>query len=679
MLKKASKKGFTLVELIVTIILLGIVGAIIVYNITSVSKTSKETDYERFIAQVKSAASTYADLNADAFSDLYVNKAFIYLTVEDLIKNGLLDEELENPYTGERIGFSELIKANLDSTTGAVVFEYPVEKQEDETFLVALSDYVVWGEPYDCMQGAGSYNLALSEEDGSLVMLNNAATIKKYDFKCSMPDSFEDLNINGRYAGKRTKTSGSYDIEYSWITSSGTRKSATRTLRVLGQVSPTFKTNYTYTPGTWFEPTYDTNTSTWKYLTYTPFIEGADKTNTTFTIYKKNNLDDNAKKIAVTAQGISDYLDYKVDDGDKTYYLETTVKGHYVKDYSYVATGEMNMKSKLIIPPSFITGGGTDWTTHKDYSINDTYSPVGLEKYEFVMSNDNANIVNKQTVNSTNTFKRTSNVTMKSLNILDVCAMEKREYKYIFFRAINEDGYVGEWTSYNNLYITNQLNQLISSDKNNCSNCASCCLPNSTGCYYCSKNRYLMFGDKKFVILENKNNGQILTAYDGVGPRYVSPFSITPGRWTIETCDGTFSADYKSYSPAIQKLLAEGNLFYNSLLPSRTRFVASTAWNRAYTSFVGHPIDSDLSKYKSALYSNIPYWTTTAYSNPFTVRVSHGESTTRYNTYYYAVEGSSLTTRYGGNVARIKPMITFNTLYVCSGQGTADSPYIVAA
>ena len=173
-MKRSHRKlGFTLVELLVTIILLGVVGAIVIYNMTSVTSTSKEAEYERFISAVKSAASVYADEYPEVFKTLYEDKAFIYFEVGDLITRGLLDENLKNPYKEEKIGKNEQIKANLDSTTGYLNFEYPVENNDEESFLVAISDYVVWGEPYDCMEGAGSYKLSLSDEKGNLIMLDD--------------------------------------------------------------------------------------------------------------------------------------------------------------------------------------------------------------------------------------------------------------------------------------------------------------------------------------------------------------------------------------------------------------------------------------------------------------------------------------------------------------------------
>ena len=92
-----KKNGFTLVELLVTIVLLGVVTTVIIFNVTNISKNSKKTEYERFVASIKSSASVYADMNPEAFQDLYVNKAFIYVTVGNLIDSGLVDEKIKNP------------------------------------------------------------------------------------------------------------------------------------------------------------------------------------------------------------------------------------------------------------------------------------------------------------------------------------------------------------------------------------------------------------------------------------------------------------------------------------------------------------------------------------------------------------------------------------------------------
>ncbi len=682
MKNKLGKKGFTLVELIVVIVLLAIVGTIVIYNMTGVSKNSRETDYARFVAAVKSAAAAYADLNPDTFDDLYVDKAYIYIEVGDLIHAGLLSEDLKNPYTEEVIGQQELVKANLDSNSGAVTFEYPVENQEDETFLVALSDYVVWGEPYDCMTGAGSYNLALSEEDGSLVMLDNQETREKYNFECSMPSDFNP------------QVAGNYDVTYSWVTSSGTRKSTTRTLRVLAKVRPSFKTNYEYYEGDWFTPTYHEDTKKWDFLTYTPYVEGADLETTTFKITKQANdplgnekcVSGDEKLSLDNCPYINKYLEYPADDGDKTYRIETVVKGHYDANYSYVAEGEMNIKSKLIIPKSFIEGTSDVWSTNKEFSISDTYSPVGVVQYEYRLSNDDKGLDNSLPVEQNNVFDRKVGVTLKDVQILGngECTFNKLEYKYIYFRAINEDGYVGDWTLANDAYLTNQLDQLIQSNSNNCSSCGTCCLTTSAGeCYYCDKTKYLVWGGLKFNILEKEKDGSIVGAYESVSQNRVTPTDLTPGHWEIQTCDGLFSANYTYSSPVLMRIVNEAQEFLKRLPNNYTNYLVFNTWSAGPTAYVGNVSEAEFNKYKAALYDTKPFWTTTTFSQGFTVYVTtpynHGNYTTKYNTYFYAAENGAISTRYAGTSAYVKPILKFKTLYVCSGDGSKDHPYVVAS
>lgn len=117
---------------------------------------------------------------------------------------------------------------------------------------------------------------------------------------------------------------------------------------------------------------------------------------------------------------------------------------------------------------------------------------------------------------------------MKSVDVLSgACTVDKKEYKYIYFRAINQDGFVGDWAPYTNAYLTNQLDLLVKTDSDKCTSCGTCCLPSSGGsCYYCDKTRYLSFGGNNFAILERDAKGGILAAYDGVGANRVTPTSL---------------------------------------------------------------------------------------------------------------------------------------------------------
>lgn len=58
-MEKLNKKGFTLVELIATIVVLSLVVAIGSYSITNIIKNAKEKDYNLLIDNIKDAAETY--------------------------------------------------------------------------------------------------------------------------------------------------------------------------------------------------------------------------------------------------------------------------------------------------------------------------------------------------------------------------------------------------------------------------------------------------------------------------------------------------------------------------------------------------------------------------------------------------------------------------------------------
>ena len=93
------RKGYTLVELLVTILLLCVIGGVVTFNVVNISKRNKKNEYKRYIESILSASKVYSNVNSVAFAELYDNKAFIYIKLDDLVKEGLLDEDLKNPYT----------------------------------------------------------------------------------------------------------------------------------------------------------------------------------------------------------------------------------------------------------------------------------------------------------------------------------------------------------------------------------------------------------------------------------------------------------------------------------------------------------------------------------------------------------------------------------------------------
>lgn len=98
-MNKLGNKGFTLVELIATIVVLALVMGIGSYSITAVIKKAREKDYDLLIENVKSAAETYYQecryASSDAVNCPAVTKYNGYdsyqVTLGNLVEYGFLE------------------------------------------------------------------------------------------------------------------------------------------------------------------------------------------------------------------------------------------------------------------------------------------------------------------------------------------------------------------------------------------------------------------------------------------------------------------------------------------------------------------------------------------------------------------------------------------------------------
>ena len=96
-MEKLNKKGFTLVELIATIVVLALVVSISAYAITNIINSAKEKNYELLIKNIKDASETY--YQECKYSDITCNDT---VTLQDLVNygylkgNGTEDKKMEN-------------------------------------------------------------------------------------------------------------------------------------------------------------------------------------------------------------------------------------------------------------------------------------------------------------------------------------------------------------------------------------------------------------------------------------------------------------------------------------------------------------------------------------------------------------------------------------------------------
>ena len=114
--KKMNRKGFTLIELIATIVLLGIIASISFVSIYRVIEKNKEDNCKILVNNIKAAANEYASDNRYKISNnkmdgININKTTIteedgtskqfdsiQFTAEKLISNKYLNASIDNPY-----------------------------------------------------------------------------------------------------------------------------------------------------------------------------------------------------------------------------------------------------------------------------------------------------------------------------------------------------------------------------------------------------------------------------------------------------------------------------------------------------------------------------------------------------------------------------------------------------
>ena len=95
-MKRLNKKGFTLVELLVVIVILGVIMSIAIPSITSSIERSKDKQKTQIIKLIESAGELYVDKHKNTVKTGPI-------TLSQLIEDGLITkEEMKDPFNEKR-------------------------------------------------------------------------------------------------------------------------------------------------------------------------------------------------------------------------------------------------------------------------------------------------------------------------------------------------------------------------------------------------------------------------------------------------------------------------------------------------------------------------------------------------------------------------------------------------
>ena len=230
-----NKKGFTLIEIIVSVGLLALIGVAVGISLNKTFKNQEKINYQEYVDKVKSAALLYANNTTQITNELNSNASFKILKVEELINNGYINKSLENPKTKEKVNKNDEIRIYYNENNEMMV-EYPYTKK-DEIYLYAMNYSTTYQNQESdlCYKGKNTSTLQIVtfEGEGAGIELKPNENIKAY-----MEDGSLCYDPTTNKSKIDTSKIGTYKIRYEYTTDgksleeSENKKTAERTITI---------------------------------------------------------------------------------------------------------------------------------------------------------------------------------------------------------------------------------------------------------------------------------------------------------------------------------------------------------------------------------------------------------------------------------------------------------------
>ena len=347
-----KKKGFTLIEVIVSITLLAVIGITIGLSFNKLNNSQSKEDEEFVVSKIKSAADVYLTGNESLLNELYSNKSYLVITLKDLKDAGLITESLKDPNSGKELEDKTEVMASLDAN-GTVRYDYPINKNQKE-YMQLLNVYLEKDEVVNCKVGENTYKNTFVNSEG------------KYDF--TYHNYTCDWNTNN------AKKPGTYKVNYTYTLSDGSKKSAVRNFIVQKPLAVKLEgkddKSKIIVTDSW------TNT----YFNITAVLDRL--ANVKYEWLKDGvSVNNNTSSVRVTNEGISSYtLKYTV------YNINNETNISYTGEVSFKAKLELanTIKNSLYTP---VVSGDQTWHNLPITLTVTSKEPIsGIKEYKYCIS-----------------------------------------------------------------------------------------------------------------------------------------------------------------------------------------------------------------------------------------------------------------------------------------------------
>lgn len=117
-----NNKGFTLIETLMVIVLIGIISLILVPNVVSMINKNKTKSCENLKNNIISAAKIYVNENKYDLNFTCDNE--VDITISTLKENGKISDDIKDPKTNIAISDEEKVEVTFNCTTKQFTYKF---------------------------------------------------------------------------------------------------------------------------------------------------------------------------------------------------------------------------------------------------------------------------------------------------------------------------------------------------------------------------------------------------------------------------------------------------------------------------------------------------------------------------------------------------------------------------